>query len=86
LNSLATSTYGKPCLLSCERGKSNFAEGGRIIVDTGFTKLGRDYWAAAGQSRYVVNASVWLVDVEGRFQQETTCPTDIARQYETKKE
>jgi hypothetical protein len=41
--------------------------GGRVIVDTGFTKLYKYYWTTAGQPRYVVNASVYLVDVEARF-------------------
>jgi len=67
LTVLATSTYGKPCILCCERGQSNYQDGGRIIVDMGSTKLYSTFWAAAGQARYVVNASVWLTDVEGRF-------------------
>jgi len=77
LKVLATSSYSHPCLLCCERGQSNIKEGGRLIVDTGFTKLGKNYWASAGQARYVVNASVWLTDVEGRFEQEITCPTNL---------
>jgi len=67
LKVLATSTDGKPCILNCERGQSNFSNGGRIVIDSGWTKLYRDFWADAGQSRYVVNASVWLTDVETRF-------------------
>jgi len=66
LTTLAVGTDGEPCILCCEKGQSNFNDGGRIVVDTGFTKLYRQYWASAGQARYVVNASVWLVDLEGR--------------------
>jgi len=66
LNVLATGSDGKPCILNCEVGKSNYENGGRVVVDTGFTKLFVEYWATAGQARYVVNATVWLVDLEGR--------------------
>jgi len=66
LKTLALGTDGKPCILSCEKGQSNFNDGGRIVVDTGFTKLYQQFWASAGQARYVVNATVWLVDLEGR--------------------
>jgi len=61
LQVLATSSDNKPCILC--RDSSDKA--GRILVDTGFTKLYMQ-WTTAGQSRYVVNASVWLVDVENR--------------------
>jgi len=67
LKTLATGTDGRPCILCCERNQSNFENGGRIVVDSGWTKLARMYWAHAGQARYVVNACVWLVDLEGRF-------------------
>jgi len=53
--------------MSFDSGQSNYIEGGRIVIDTGWTKLYQDYWSGAGQSRYVVNASVWLVDIEKRF-------------------
>jgi len=66
LNVLATGSDGKPCILNCETGKSYYEGGGRIVIDTGFTKLFREYWATAGQARYVVNATVWLVDLEGK--------------------
>jgi len=66
LTTLAMSTDGHPCICCCERGMSNISGGGRIVVDTGFTKLYRRFWATAGQARYVVNATVWLVDLEGR--------------------
>jgi len=67
LKVLATSTDGNPCILCCEAGESNFENGGRIVVDTGWTKLYDDNWASAGQARYVVNATVWLLNLEGKF-------------------
>jgi len=67
LVTLATSTDGNPCILKCEAKESNIADGGRILVDSGWTKLYSSYWASAGQARYVVNATVWLIDLEGRF-------------------
>jgi len=67
LKTLATGSDGQPCILNCESGESNFPGGGRIVVDSGWTKMYQTYWASAGQSRYVVNACVWLVDVEKKF-------------------
>jgi len=67
LVTLATSTDDHPCILMCEFGLSNFENGGRIIVDTGWTKLYCDKWGSAGQARYVVNATVWLLNLEHRF-------------------
>jgi len=67
LVTLATSSDGNPCILKCEAKESNFTDGGRIIVDSGWTKLYEQFWASAGQARYVVNATVWLIDLEGRF-------------------
>jgi len=63
LRVLATSTYGEPCIACLESTSST----GRVIVDTGFTKLYPQFWSTAGQARYIVNACVWLVDVERRF-------------------
>jgi len=67
LETIATSTDRNPCILMCEGGKSKFENGGRIIVDSGWTKLYQMYWASAGQARYVVNATVWLLNLEGKF-------------------
>jgi len=67
LVTLATSTDGNPCILKCDSKESNFNDGGRILVDSGWTKLYQNQWASAGQARYVVNATVWLIDLEGRF-------------------
>eukprot|EP01106_Pelomyxa_sp_JSP_P014818 TRINITY_DN4855_c0_g1_i1.p1 TRINITY_DN4855_c0_g1~~TRINITY_DN4855_c0_g1_i1.p1 ORF type:complete len:415 (-),score=64.15 TRINITY_DN4855_c0_g1_i1:181-1257(-) len=63
LKTLATSSNGWPVISCCESSES----GGRVIVDTGYTKLFSSYWRSEGQARYVVNACVYLVDVEGRF-------------------
>jgi len=67
LKTLAMSTDGNPCILFCEAGESKIENGGRIIVDSGWTKLYQMYWASAGQARYVVNATVWLLNLEGKF-------------------
>jgi hypothetical protein len=62
LQTLATGTDGKTCIGCMDRTQ----EGGRVILDTGFTKLYLQ-WDSAGQARYVVNACVYLTDIEGRF-------------------
>jgi len=67
LVTIATSSDRNPCILMCEEGKSNYENGGRIIVDSGWTKLYESNWASAGQARYVVNATVWLLNLEGKF-------------------
>jgi len=58
---LATSSNGKPVILKMEQ----IANNGRVIVDSGWTKLYKSSWSSVGQARYVVNACVWLVNVEG---------------------
>jgi len=55
---LATSSNGKPVILKIE--KQNGC--GRVIIDSGWTKLYNFNWSTVGQSRYVVNACVWLLD------------------------
>jgi len=67
LKVMATSSDNNPCILYRD-GEKN---AGRIIVDTGFTKLYLQ-WTTAGQSRYVVNASVWLINIEDRVETEST--------------
>jgi len=62
LTHLATSSDGKACISFLD----STPEHGRVLVDTGFTKL-YSQWDAAGQARYVVNGTVYLVDVERRF-------------------
>jgi len=63
LKVLATSTDGNPCIAFIESTETN----GRVILDTGFTKMYAGYWESAGQSRYVINSAVYLIDVERRF-------------------
>jgi len=62
LKVLATSTNGNPviCYADNEVFPQNY---GRMVVDTGYTK---NYvsWDDAGASRYVVNATVWLLGLE----------------------
>jgi len=55
---LATSSNGKPVILKIE--KKNGC--GRVIIDSGWTKLYQSNWSSVGQSRYVVNGCVWLLD------------------------
>jgi len=64
LKVLATSSNGKPCIACLEREKGKH---GRLLVDSGFTKLYPAFWSLAGQARYIINAIIWLVDIEGRF-------------------
>jgi len=61
LQTLATSTYDRPVISKLESTDDH----GRVIVDTGFTKLDKSRWD--GQERYVVNACVWLTNVERRY-------------------
>jgi hypothetical protein len=61
LKTLATSSHSHPCILYREDPHL-----GRVIVDTGFTKLYIN-WDSAGQSRYVANANVWLLNIEDRI-------------------
>jgi hypothetical protein len=65
LTHLATSSDGKPCISFLDSTENH----GRVILDNGFTKLYLQ-WDSAGQARYVVNATVYLVDVERRFDPE----------------
>ncbi|GAM26420.1 hypothetical protein SAMD00019534_095950 [Acytostelium subglobosum LB1] len=55
---------------------------GRIVVDTGFTKL-MDQFYSAGVERYIKNATVWLLGLDHRFklgqdvQGEITQPREV---------
>jgi len=61
---LATSSDGKPCMLTVEPHDQSW---GRIVIDCGFTKLYDSNWAtAAGTERYVLNAAVWVLNLEQR--------------------
>jgi len=55
---LATSSNGKPVILKIEKNDGR----GRVILDSGWTKLYKFGWSTVGQYRYVVNACVWLLD------------------------
>jgi len=63
LTHIATSSDGKPCISFID---SIPGVHGRVVLDNGFTKLYMS-WDSAGQARYVVNATVYLLDVEHRF-------------------
>jgi len=66
LSVVATSSHGRPCILTMNSGRDGGKKTtGRLVVDTGFTKLYMQ-WTTAGQSRYIVNAVVWLIDLEAR--------------------
>jgi hypothetical protein len=57
-----TSTNKKPVLLAKE-GKISTeytSLAGRVVVDCGYTKLLRPWWAMAGTARYVSNSCAWL--------------------------
>jgi len=62
LETIATSTYDRPIISKMEATP----EHGRVILDTGWTKLYPNYWSSTGQARYVVNACVWLTNIEER--------------------
>jgi len=62
LTHLATSSDGHPVISFLDSTEDH----GRVVLDNGFTKL-YVQWDSAGQARYVVNASVYLVDVERRI-------------------
>ena len=56
VKTIARSSSDKPCIM-CYDDLRN----GRIVVDTGFTKLYEEcYRKTAGTSRYFVNALCWL--------------------------
>jgi len=56
---VGTSSNGHPALLA--KDAASVAVGaGRVVVDTGFTKLMKDYWTTAGTPRYVSNCCAWL--------------------------
>ena len=52
----ARNSNDEPLVLFAEENENH----GRIIIDTGFTKLFEAYWANAGTHQYVSNANVWL--------------------------
>jgi len=64
LEVLATSSGGNP-IIACSLA-SQSQNCGRVIVDTGFTKL-LDEFFNAGIERYIKNACVWLLALDHRF-------------------
>ncbi|KAL6063483.1 CAZy families GT2 protein (Fragment), variant 3 [Balamuthia mandrillaris] len=62
LVSLATSFDRHPALMYYKGEERK----GRIVVDTGFTKLWTE-WDRAGTHRYICNATVWLLGIEERL-------------------
>eukprot|EP00434_Breviolum_minutum_P002474 symbB.v1.2.002187.t3/scaffold96.1/size336774/4 len=58
-----TSSNEKPLLLAKEASseRPGISGTGRVIVDSGFTKIYKEHWTTAGTSRYVSNCSAWLV-------------------------
>jgi len=62
---LAHSTDGNPCILYSDYDHIP-STSGRIIVDTGFTKL-YNSWDTAGTERYVRNVAVWLLALDHRL-------------------
>lgn len=62
LQPLAQSSNGKPVILYQEASGNN----GRVVVDTGFTKLWLKF-NTAGTSRYVRNVAVWLLGIDYRL-------------------
>jgi len=61
LHVFAQSTDDHPAICYAEN-----KEGGRLVVDTGFTKLYVN-WNSAGTARYICNATVWLLALEVRL-------------------
>jgi hypothetical protein len=56
VNEIARSSANQPCIMWFDDNKN-----GRIVVDTGYTKLFREnYRLTAGTDRYFVNAVCWL--------------------------
>jgi len=58
LSVFAQSTDNHPVIFHAENNR-----GGRVVVDTGFTKLWVE-WDSAGTERYVCNATVWLLGLD----------------------
>ena len=55
----ARNTNNEPLVLYSEENEKH----GRIMIDTGFTKLYKQYWNGAGTHQYVSNANVWLTGI-----------------------
>jgi len=66
LEVLATSSDKRPAIMFAESGQHVEKGFGRIVVDTGFTKLWLE-WNSAGTERYICNATVWLLGLDYRM-------------------
>lgn len=55
----AHNSNDEPMILYADENENH----GRIIIDTGFTKLFQSYWTTAGTHQYVSNANVWLTGI-----------------------
>jgi len=64
LKVLAKSFQDHAAILYCDCTE----DWGRVVVDTGFTKLWKE-WDSAGTSRYIANATVWLLGLDYRMNQ-----------------
>ncbi|KYQ88326.1 hypothetical protein DLAC_11025 [Tieghemostelium lacteum] len=62
---IATNSSDHPIII-CSKEKSFQENCGRILVDTGFTKLLNEFFSA-GIERYIKNACVWLLGIDQRF-------------------
>ena len=61
----ATSTDGHPCVIYSDEPRR-----GRIVVDTGFTKMYTEFFnTTAGNDRYVRNVAVWLLAIDRRLKE-----------------
>jgi len=65
LETLATSSDGQGSLFTSNPEKFD-KNAGRVVIDTGFTKLFM-HWDTAGTARYVKNANVWLLGLDHRI-------------------
>jgi hypothetical protein len=66
LKSIAESNDKHPAILCSDVSNEGY---GRVVVDTGFTKLWLK-WDSAGTPRYISNATVWLLGLEWRLNHE----------------
>ena len=64
LQVIATSSHGKPAV--CYADHNVTKDSGRILVDCGFTKL-YCHFDTSGTARYIVNAVVWLLDLDRKI-------------------
>jgi len=67
LKHIAKSSGGNSIILFSDfLEKNQSCRLGRVVVDTGFTKLWTE-WTSLGTERFVCNATVWLLGLEYRM-------------------